>query len=87
MIKHANFETNKEGVQELHRLIRQGKIVLAGNLRLKIYGTLACRSGKKMLRKNRVFFQSETDALQNGFRPCGHCLKKQYSRWKTKKIS
>ena len=82
MIKHTDFENNKEGQQKLRGLIRKHKIILGGNLRLKIYGTLQCSSGKRMLRNNRVFFESPTEAIQNGFRPCGHCMKKQYAAWK-----
>ena len=61
--------------------IRQKKVVFGGNQRLKIYGTLQCKSGKRMKRKNRVFFASEKEAIKNGFRPCGHCMKKEYKKW------
>lgn len=61
--------------------IRQKKVVFGGNQRLKIYGTLQCKSGKRMKRKNRVFFASENEAIKNGFRPCGHCMKKAYKKW------
>lgn len=61
---------------ELSALIRESKIRLAGNLRLKIYGTLKCFSGKRMKRINRVFFGSEEEALTLGFRPCKNCLLK-----------
>ncbi|TGK08056.1 metal-binding protein [Leptospira semungkisensis] len=66
----------------LLRLIRTKKIIYAGNLKLKIYGTLRCKSGKRMKIGNRVFFESEREALKNGFRPCGHCLKEKYKVWK-----
>jgi hypothetical protein len=85
MIKHGNFENNEVGRKKLQRLIRQQKIVLGGNIQLKIYGSLHCNSGKRMLQKNRVFFQSEEEAIANGFRPCGHCMKEKYLRWKNKK--
>lgn len=32
--------------------------------------------------KNRVFFSSENDALENGFRPCGDCMKVKYREWR-----
>jgi methylphosphotriester-DNA--protein-cysteine methyltransferase len=32
--------------------------------------------------ENRVFFRIEEEAVQAGFRPCGHCLKKEYAKWK-----
>jgi methylphosphotriester-DNA--protein-cysteine methyltransferase len=31
---------------------------------------------------NRVFFKSEEDALQLGFRPCAHCMRASYRAWK-----
>jgi methylphosphotriester-DNA--protein-cysteine methyltransferase len=68
----------------LRSQIRQGHICFGGNKKLKIYGTLQCASGKRMKRKNRVFFSTEDDALQHGFRPCGHCMKQYYQQWKKK---
>ena len=61
-------------------MIRKGEIVLGGNKRLKIYGTLGCASGKRMKRENRVFFKSDTEARKMGFRPCGHCMKEAYKQ-------
>jgi methylphosphotriester-DNA--protein-cysteine methyltransferase len=58
----------------LRSLIRHGQITYAGNKKLKIYGTLMCSSGKRMKRENRVFFASEQDAVQQGFRPCKKCM-------------
>ncbi|MDP3667251.1 MAG: Ada metal-binding domain-containing protein, partial [Sediminibacterium sp.] len=43
--------------------------------------TLQCKSGKRMNRKNRVFFASESEAIKNDFRPCGHCMKIEYKKW------
>lgn len=65
---------------ELFLLIQQGDIMLAGNLKLKIYGLLSCASGKRMKKENRVFFKNETEAIKLGFRPCGHCLREQYRK-------
>ncbi|WHZ08971.1 MAG: hypothetical protein OJF59_002725 [Cytophagales bacterium] len=62
--------------------IKQQEICFGGNLKLKIYGTLSCGSGKKMKRENRIFFSSENEAVENGFRPCGHCMKEKYQKWK-----
>jgi len=67
---------------DLHKRIRRQEIRLGGNRKLKIYGTLQCGSGKKMKRDNRIFFSTESNAIQNGFRPCGHCMKQQYQTWK-----
>ncbi len=76
-------ETIFERKQKLKSLIENGEIALGGNRQLKIYGTLSCRSGKRMKIENRVFFGSEKEARQNGYRPCGHCLSEKYKRWKT----
>jgi len=84
MISHDDFENNKTGRRKLHTLIRQNKIVLGGNSKLKIYGSLRCSSGKRMHRKNRVFFRSEAEAITNGYRPCGHCRKEKYRQWKNR---
>jgi methylphosphotriester-DNA--protein-cysteine methyltransferase len=62
--------------QSFLKLIRKGKIKFAGNVKLKIYGTLRCRFGKRMKKENRVFFESEEEAISFGFRPCGNCIKK-----------
>ncbi|MGO4821282.1 MULTISPECIES: Ada metal-binding domain-containing protein [unclassified Flavobacterium] len=66
---------------DLQSKIRTQKITFAGNSKLKIYGTLHCKSGKRLKRENRVFFSDEDQAIQNNFRPCGHCIKTQYQQW------
>ena len=68
--------------RKLKLLIEQGKITLGGNKQLKIYGTLQCKSGKRMKMQNRVFFVSEKEATRRGYRPCGHCMKSEYQNWK-----
>jgi methylphosphotriester-DNA--protein-cysteine methyltransferase len=70
------------GNQKLKSLIRNGEIVFGGNKRLKIYGRLSCKSGTGMKIENRVFFSSEKEAINEGFRPCGHCMKREYQKWK-----
>ncbi|MCY1231595.1 Metal binding domain of Ada [compost metagenome] len=77
MIKHSEITDDI-----LRTKILRKEIVLGGNQKLKIYGTLRCTSGKRMKRENRVFFSSEEEALRNGFRPCGHCLAEKYKIWK-----
>lgn len=62
----------------LRTKIRKREIILGGNQRLKIYGTLFCKSGKRMNKENRVFFESESHAVETGFRPCGHCMTDKY---------
>lgn len=68
--------------QALRSRIRNKKILWGGNRKLKIVGTLHCASGKRMKRENRVFFESEEEALREGYRPCGHCLREAYQKWK-----
>lgn len=77
MLKHLEISD-----VSLRNKIRQKEVNLGGNRRLKIYGTLQCSSGKRMKRENRVFFATETEAIENNFRPCGHCLKEKYKIWK-----
>ena len=76
MKRHADLDD-----KTVRKLIRQGSILLGGNLRLKIYGILKCRSGKRMKRINRVFFESLIEAKAKGYRPCGHCMKGDYQEW------
>lgn len=76
MIKHADISNN-----DLRKKIKQKEICFAGNMKLKIYGTLQCQSGKRMKQENRVFFASENEAVKTGFRPCGHCMKIKYKKW------
>lgn len=68
--------------KEIRRKIRNREILLAGNRKLKIYGMLSCPSGKRMKRENRIFFNTEEEAILNGFRPCGHCMPLDYQKWK-----
>jgi nitrate reductase beta subunit len=77
MIRHSEISDT-----ELRRRIRQREILTGGNIKLKIYGKLNCQSGNRMKRENRIFFNSVKEALENGFRPCGHCLKAEYINWK-----
>ncbi|MFC3559804.1 Ada metal-binding domain-containing protein [Pedobacter jamesrossensis] len=76
MLKHLELSS-----QFLKNQIKNREICFGGNIRLKIYGKLCCKSGKRMKAKNRVFFKTEKQALENGFRPCGNCLNKKYKEW------
>lgn len=69
---------------ELRALIKAKVINFGGNKKLRIYGRLDCSSGKRMLITNRVFFTSVYEAQHLGYRPCGHCMKKEYIIWKNK---
>lgn len=77
MIQHSNLSDG-----DLRSKIKLQKIRFGGNKKLKIYGLLNCKSGKRMKRENRVFFSTEIQAKQNQFRPCGHCMKTEYKNWK-----
>jgi methylphosphotriester-DNA--protein-cysteine methyltransferase len=67
---------------EIKASIRNARIMYAGNMKLKIFGTLSCASGKRMKPQNRVFFQSRAEAKEKNFRPCGHCMKADFKKWK-----
>ncbi|OEC90025.1 Ada metal-binding domain-containing protein [Acinetobacter sp. YK3] len=77
MWRHRELESS-----ELHQKLKQHEILFAGNAQLKIYGRLTCSSGKRMLKSNRVFFVDEQEAIAQGYRPCGHCMKQAYKKWK-----
>ncbi|MFN8336236.1 MAG: Ada metal-binding domain-containing protein [Cyclobacteriaceae bacterium] len=81
MIRHINFID-----REIRKLIRNKNITHAGNVKLKIVGTLQCTSGKRMKKVNRVFFSSFQEAVSNTYRPCGHCMRAAYQQWKNEFI-
>lgn len=76
MIRHDEISD-----QRLRQKIKSESIQFGGSKKLKIYGRLDCKSGKRMKRENRVFFANETEAIKYGFRPCGHCMKDEYKKW------
>jgi methylphosphotriester-DNA--protein-cysteine methyltransferase len=83
MYHHLSLGTTPyRRARRLHDLLAQGNITLAGNTRLRIYGTLGCGSGKRMNPKHRVFFLDEKEAQALGYRPCGHCQRMAYQAWK-----
>ncbi len=67
---------------ELRGKIRREKIRLAGNKKLRIFGLLNCGSGKRMKASNRAFFATTEEAIKHRYRPCGHCMRDEYLRWK-----
>ena len=86
MIRHLELgDTAFKRFRRLKSLIDEGKIQFAGNRNLKIYGTLRCSSGKRMKTGNRVFFESVEEAINEGYRPCGHCMRQEYLRWRNTK--
>lgn len=77
MIKHVEISN-----EILRQKIRIKEIVYGGNRNLKIYGTLHCKSGKRMKKESRVFFRTLEQAKVKGYRPCGRCMKIEYKKWK-----
>lgn len=81
--KHIDLGTSHfERSRNLFLKIKSGEISLGGNRKLKIFGCLDCRAGKRMKVENRVFFQSEAEAISLGYRPCAVCMRSEYLRWK-----
>lgn len=76
MIRHNDIDNDT-----LRQQIKDLSVQFGGHAGLKIYGTLDCKSGKRMKRENRVFFGSEEEAIEKGFRPCGHCMRDKYQQW------
>ena len=72
-------ETNRK---DILRKIKKAEICFAGNSPMKIYGVLNCSNGKRMKTSNRVFFSSQQEAIDNNYRPCGHCMNVLYKQWK-----
>lgn len=85
MIEHIKLGTGPaERSRRLFTLIRHNQVSFGGHKKLKIYGLLSCPSGKQMKDMNRVFFKTETDAVNAGFRPCAHCMPFAYKKWKNR---
>ena len=78
MIRHDHIDG-----AALHRMIWDGRLTFAGNRRLKIFGRLDCRAGRRLARANRVFFTSRSEAERSGYRPCARCLPAAYDVWKS----
>jgi methylphosphotriester-DNA--protein-cysteine methyltransferase len=83
MIQHKDLGDSRFArASALWNKIHRGEVTMAGNKKLKIYGRLHCRSGKKMKVKNRVFFENEAEAINCGYRPCAVCMREEYVIWK-----
>lgn len=72
--KHGFYESNKKGL-------------FGGHKGEKIYGRMNCSTALRAIAKgkyikNRVFFATETDAIEAGYRPCGNCMREEYRSWK-----
>lgn len=64
----------------MYKLLKHGRIVLsetpgeyAGWRPGKIFGSLTCKSGMRMKKENRVFFENLEEAVLQGYRPCKNC--------------
>ena len=96
--KINNFQLNYNALApKKYKLIgRDGKQYLSdtpgtlgGHRKLKIYGRLDCPSALRWIKKgkyvqNRVFFESESVAIEAGYRPCAVCMPDEYKEWKEK---
>jgi methylphosphotriester-DNA--protein-cysteine methyltransferase len=86
MITHTSLgNTAFKRSRQLKMMLNKNLVAFAGNSKLKIYGTLNCSSGKRMKVENRVFFNSEKEAIELGYRPCGHCMRNAFKEWKALK--
>lgn len=87
MVKHINLgKTSFARLRNLLQQIKNQEITFGGNRKLKIYGTLDCRAGKRMKAENRVFFKNEAEALENAYRPCAVCMREAYQKWKLQNL-
>ncbi len=77
MVHHSDLQK-----MDVLNQIKKRTILLGGNRKLRIYGQLNCASGKRMKADNRVFFKNEQEAIHLGYRPCGHCMREAYGKWK-----
>ncbi len=81
MINHTDLGNKPfTRFRNLQALIAEGKVTLGGYKKGKIYGTLTCKSGKRMKPENRVFFKDEQEAIAAGYRPCGNCMPDKYRK-------
>jgi methylphosphotriester-DNA--protein-cysteine methyltransferase len=39
-----------------------------------------------MKKENRVFFCFEKEAIKEGYRPCGNCMKSKYKKWGNERV-
>ena len=87
MVRHVTLgENENERGRRLFRLIKNHCVTFGGYEKGKVYGILNCKSGKRIKLENRVFFRDENEALEAGYRPCGHCLPAKYKIWKAGKL-
>ncbi|PTX09526.1 Ada metal-binding domain-containing protein [Sphingobacterium faecium] len=75
-------DTALDRIVAVNGLVKRGMIKFSGDSRSNIYGLINCASGRRTRIKNRVFFKDEKEALDEGYRPCSHCLNEKYRKWK-----
>ena len=81
MIAHTDLSQGR-----LMGMIKRREITYGGSMTMKTYGLLRCKAGKRGLKKNRVFFRDEAEALAAGYRPCGCCQWGKYKLWKATQV-
>lgn len=74
--------------RDIAELKATGEITMGGHKGLKIFGQLKCPSASRYVAKGqyvqkRVLFATKQEAVDNGYRPCGCCMKEEYSNWKS----
>ena len=80
---------------KLYRILKNGEFIQSttpgeyagyngGKKSRRIFGTLDCASGKRLIKKeNRVFFHTLEDAVREGYRPCKKCKPLNEETFKT----
>ena len=88
MIRHVDLgDCRFARSRYLKVLIDKHEIAFAGNSKLRIYGTLNCKSGKRLKSQNRVFFKNKEEAVNFGYRPCSNCMHEFYKIWRAGRIT
>jgi competence protein ComEC len=72
--KNANtIEVPTKVVQEDNGVVTKSNVYI-GNIKSKKFHMPSCYS--LPIEKNRIYLNSRTDAINNGFSPCGNCIGK-----------
>ncbi|OLS40819.1 Ada metal-binding domain-containing protein [Bacillus sp. MRMR6] len=94
----GNFNKSSEDIPKTYTLLGVDNLpyvseipgLLGGNRKSKIYGSFDCGAANRALKiggyeEYRVFFADEEIAISAGYRPCGTCMREQYTIWKNQK--
>lgn len=83
------YGINAEGKPEFYWSETKGEYAayIGHERKRRIWGELDCASGKALIKpENRVFISDKDMAMRlqeaGFFRPCGHCNKAEFMRWK-----